>query len=227
MLGLDSYVLRARLRPGLLVLLPATVTVLALNPDGIIGWSGIVAVVIQAGGAFLVGQYVGDIGKAHEPELYHEWGGRPTELMLCHAHAPNAATRELRHRKLETLVPGLRMPTADEEAENFEAACQTYTAAVEQLRPKVRALPLVFAENTHYGFRRNAWALRRWGIGVAAIGVLILGLDLLARVSEHRRVEPLLGLALVLNVALLAFWIWAVSASWVKRSALTVREPLS
>jgi hypothetical protein len=29
-----------------------------------------------------------------------------------------------------------------------------------------------------------------------------------------------LGLALVLNVALLAFWIGAVSASWVKRSAL-------
>lgn len=36
----------------------------------------------------MLAQIVGDIGKKKEPKLFEYFGGRPSELLLCHAHAP-------------------------------------------------------------------------------------------------------------------------------------------
>src|SRR6266545_4371127 len=83
--GLDLYVVKARLRPALLVLLPISITIISFNPDGIVGWPGLIALILEAGGAFLLANIAGDAGKAKEEMLFAD--GRPTELMLSHTKA--------------------------------------------------------------------------------------------------------------------------------------------
>ena len=67
--GMDEYDRHARLKPALVAFLPVTLTVLALAPDAIAGWSGALALAIQAGGSYLLAQVIGDIGKKKEQEL--------------------------------------------------------------------------------------------------------------------------------------------------------------
>ena len=174
-IGMDQYDRRARLIPALLVLLPAALAVVALAPDAIVGWSGGVALVVQAGGSFLLAQIVGDIGKRKEPALFDSFGGRPTERMLCHEHASNRILLAERHRKLAKLFPKLKIPTADSEKKDRPAALEVYAACVDKIRARARAdkekFPHVHRENVHYGFRRNLWGLKPYGIAVTLVSL--------------------------------------------------------
>ena len=123
-IGMDQYDRRARLMPALLVLLPATLAVVAVAPDAIVGWSGGIALIVQAGGSFLLAQIVGDIGKRKEPALFDSFGGRPTERMLCHEHASNRILLAERHRKLAKLFPKLKIPTAESEKKDRPAGAR-------------------------------------------------------------------------------------------------------
>jgi len=102
-IGMDQYDRRARLMPALLVILPATLAVVALAPDAVLGWGGGIALIVQAGGSFLLAQFVGDIGKRKEPKLFEFFGGRPTERLLSHQHAPNRVILADRHKRLRKL----------------------------------------------------------------------------------------------------------------------------
>ena len=133
-IGMDQYDRRARLMPALLVLLPAALAVIALAPQAVLGWSGGIALIVQAGGSFLLAQIVGDTGKKKEPKLFEFFGGRPTELLLHHAHAPNRVLLVERHRKLAKLFPKIRLPTADQEKKESNAALVVYTACVDKVR---------------------------------------------------------------------------------------------
>src|SRR4029079_10228447 len=88
-IGMDQYDRNARLKPALLIVLPAALAVVVLAPDAIVGWGGGIALIVQAGGSVLLAQIVGDVGKKTEPKLFSMFGGRPTERMLSHGHAPN------------------------------------------------------------------------------------------------------------------------------------------
>jgi uncharacterized membrane protein (DUF485 family) len=219
MIGLDAYLVKARLRPALLALLPLTVTILTLDAAGILGWNGMLAAILQAGGGMLLAQYVGDLGKRRERELFIAWGGRPTERFLTHAHAPNQTTRELRHAKIRRLIPNLVVPSAEQERQDFQAAMSVYEVAIDQLRPALRGNALLFAENCHYGFRRNTWALKWHGLTLAALGFLILSATVGGAVASHQRIEPIVVAGAITNGVLLATWTWVVTPVWVRRAA--------
>src|SRR5262245_38143242 len=131
-LGMDDYDRHARMKPALVAFLPVTLTVLAHAPDAIVGWSGALAVVIQAGGSYLLAQVIGDIGKRKEPELFRKFGGRPTDRLLSHKTAPNRTILAMRHTKLAGLMDR-RLPTAAAEEKNPAAAADVYAACVDFL----------------------------------------------------------------------------------------------
>jgi hypothetical protein len=55
-ISFDTYTLRARYEPGLVVALPLGLAAIAWFPGGIPGWSVFSAVLITFGGAALLGQ---------------------------------------------------------------------------------------------------------------------------------------------------------------------------
>src|SRR5437899_225369 len=93
----DAYTARARLLPGLLVVLPVAVTVYAWDPGNALGWNGLGGVITASGGTFLLSFLARDLGKNAEERLFKKWGGRPTEVMLMHSGPMESVLRARRH----------------------------------------------------------------------------------------------------------------------------------
>lgn len=224
--GLDAYTRNARLKPAFLVALPAAWTVMAWAPGNAIGWTGFWSLFVAAGGTWLLSQIARDRGKRKEKALFDKFGGRPTERLLSHQHAPNKVRLQQRHAKLAELQPDRRLPSARDEARNPAAAQQVYEACIGYLISRTRGDRLVFQENMNYGFRRNLWGLKPIGIAVSAGSVVVLGLRLYQEFLTHAPVSSLLVVFEVLNVLMLIAWLVWFTPSWVMIPATAYAERL-
>lgn len=229
-IGMDQYDRRARLMPALIVILPAALAVIALAPGAVLGWSGGVALIVQAGGSFLLAQVVGDVGKRKEPALFESFGGRPTEMMLSHRHCTNKILLAERHRKLAALFPSIKIPTAAAEKRNSKAALGVYAACVDRFLGAARTDKAKYAdvhrENIHYGFRRNLWAIKPWGATVAAASTVAIAAELSGQLMAHGPVHLAQPVVAAFNALLLLAWVAVVTPEWVKRAAVLFAERL-
>ncbi len=225
----NSYTRRARLQPAMLVALPLGLATLAWSPGGVAGWGLVWSLFVFCGGTALMAQVARDQGKKKEPALFRSWGGKPTTRLLRHRDAPNKILLSRRHQKLQRLVKGVKISTADEEMANLGMADDAYDACTAFLLEKTRKkdeFPLVFEENCNYGFRRNLWGMKPLGIttslaGTAAIALLI-GLN-------HRNgvgPSPIVLVCAVLNLFLLFGWLIWFTPNWVRITADAYAERL-
>lgn len=221
---IDPYNLRARLFPAFLVLLPLGCAVAAWVPVElqVLGTLGSVAATL--GIATLLQQIVRDAGKRVEPELYRRWGGKPSVRMLHYAHSVvNRQTLARCHAKIRELAPELAIPgSAEEEAKQPADALSAYESASDLLVGKTRSkekFALQFEENMNYGYRRNVWGLRTWGLLASLVGAAVVAarVAVLWSQTEELAVVPSAALAVSLTNAL--FWLGMVNADWVRRAA--------
>lgn len=214
----DTYDVRARLAPAIIAAAPCAVALGALassDPLGFVQWiSGICAI----GVAVLTTTIVRDRGKALEPFLYAEWGGKPTSIILRYGDRTLDSLLKTRYRlNLEKLVPGFRAPNSHEELSDAGAADRRYDTAyrwlIERTTDRVK-FPKVFAHNCGYGFRRNLLGLKPFGFGSSALATVIATWIFY---SSGLGVASLLGL----SVAILGWLIFGVvvNRSFVKRAA--------
>ena len=230
----DQYILFARVAPIVIVALPLGFLCLAVLPGYpllVTAFFGLVA----AGGTAIVAQVGRGQGSKKQPGLWKSWDGPPTTRLLRHRHTSGDIA----------LVPGLRqqiatwvedsLPTEQEEAADSELADAKYEEVTNALKEATRdktKFPLVFAENTTYGFRRNLWGLKTMGLPIAATLAVILWGLLIATVWGRPWPEPWWdifanpdGIAAIrtaiaiADTALVAVWIFLVKPSWVKAAA--------
>jgi hypothetical protein len=172
---LDPYELRARLFPGLLVLLPAILYLALLfgtKSPTVVGLSTVVA---ACGGPYLLSSFVRTWGLRAQERLYRKWGAQPSTILLRHRDTQLAKQTKLRYHELATLRLGVAMPSAEEEQLNPVGADQAYAAAADALRPRTndrKAFPFIFKELVAYGFNRNAYGSRWAGLGIASMTVV-------------------------------------------------------
>lgn len=162
-------------------------------------------------------------GRAVEKRLLKEWGGFPTLLRMRHRGGVLPSDERARlHSTLMRVVPELVLPTRQEEELGPVAADKEYLAAILWLRENTRdvnVFPLVFAENTNYGLRRNMLGLRTVGLVCAAIGtllVVVLALEL-GKEGGARFVAAVVACAV--NAYLFAFWMVRVTPQAVRDAA--------
>jgi hypothetical protein len=228
---LDRYSYRARLLPALITFAPIALVcgVWSLHESAL--WKSLIVLLASLGFGMFLGQLGRDRGKNRESELFNSWGGKPTTRLLSHRLTRlNAATLGRYHAKLKTLLPGLQIPDSTEEMRGPSDALQTYDSCVLFLREKTRdskAFPLVFAENVNYGFRRNLWAWKPFGIIAACLGVAGGALFLLLRSMTSGSDENLFAAATItVSFALLVLWIIVIKPSWVRVPAEAYAERL-
>lgn len=167
----DPYDVKARLFPGLLVLLPAILYLaLILGPKNptVAGLSTIFA---ACGGPYLLASLVRTWGLRAQERLYRQWGAQPTTIVFRHRDTAMAHQTKMRYHELARLRLDIEMPTSDEEQLDPVAADRAYAAAADRLRPLTtdrKAFPFVFKELIAYGFNRNAHGSRWVGVVVAA-----------------------------------------------------------
>lgn len=227
---LDKYTVRARLLPALLVALPIGLAAMAWFPDGILGWKAVSGLLIWSGGTVLLAQIARDAGKRKELRLFQLWNGKPTTRMLRHCDTPNAVSLARRHKKLKSLLKGIKLPTPEEEAEDPCAADEVYEACGAFLREKTRdgkKFGLIFEENCNYGFRRNLWGMKPVGLTIALIALASMATVPFFELSAWSGKR--LGLMVTtagLDLLLVFGWLFVFNPEWVRVAAEAYAERL-
>ena len=221
---IDPYNLRARLFPAFLVLLPLGCVIAAWVPIEIQALGTLGSVAATLGIATLFQQFVRDAGKRAEPGLYRRWGGKPSVRMLHYTHSSvNHQTLARCHSKVRELAPDLAIPASiEEEATNQAEALTAYESASDLLVAKTRSkekFALLFEENMNYGYRRNIWALKTWGIATAAVGSVVIVNRVIILWLQTQELAVMPSVAGVVCLIILLFWSLAVTANWVRRAA--------
>lgn len=212
----DTYTLQARFLPVVIVVLP----VVALLGGAVFSGHQLQ---IAAGAALTVfsaiaSQIGRDRGRRLEPNLWKGWGGSPTlQRMRLRSERPVELTDRL-HARIVGLL-GDPLPTETDERDDPEAADARYDNAVARLRGLTRdkkQFALLFSENINYGFRRNVLGLKPIGImvDVISLGGCVLLIGLTGASLAHRL--ALYAPAAAISLALMAFWLAAVSSDWVR-----------
>jgi len=224
---IDRYVFNARFLPAAVLLLPGGIAVAAWvpKPGDLVSWGQLLTMVLTTGGAMLISHLGRGPGKAKEPALWKEWDGPPTTTMLRHRDGLlDALTKARYHRKLSLLVPDSPAPSPEQESENPAHADVVYTSWVSYLLAHTRAqekFGLLHASNIDYGFRRNLWGLKFFGILLASLGsAAALGRAVWSAKSAHV-IDWIALAAMIINISLLIVWIRIVSKDWVKITAVS------
>lgn len=214
---LDLYERKARLTPGLFTLAPVSLAIAALGLKKIPVVAIVGAVLVAAGGSYLLAVLVGNLGRRAQGTLEAAWSGLPTTLLLrMRTVANNPAQRDIWRKAIQDFTD---VTLLDEAAEKSDprGADNLIKAAVGQavhIGHGDGGHPLVAAENAQFGLERNIYGLRWVGRGVAfgcaaalyAIAFLLAG--------DISRVAVLSGA--VLNTLLFLGWIVVPSQKRVK-----------
>ena len=127
------------------------------------------------------------------------------------------------HSFLSKNVPGWRAPNAVEEHEDFEQVSSLYDSAVRWLRENTRdkrRFKLLFKENVSYGFRRNLYGLKKVGIFVSILCLLLNVVAIYSKFTGDTTGPDVMEWAsLVVCVLVLLSWTWVIKKSWVRDAA--------
>lgn len=211
---LDPYGIKARLFPGLLVLLPAIVFLVLVYGSKhplLVSLSSILA---TCGGPYLLANFVRNWGQRAEVRLNSKWGGKPSTIMMRHEDSRLTQQTKQRYHSLVTSKLGIAMPTPQDEQADPQKADQAYIAAADALRPKTndpKKFPLLFNELVAYGYNRNAHGSRWLGMLVAIIAAIatMLQASALSFQQPYLKLETLATQQyLVLTVSLTFALLW-------------------
>lgn len=174
---LDPYDRKARLYPALLVMLVPVVVLTLVAPVFSSQLAGLASLAVALGGLMLLSSLGREWGKRKEPQLFQEWGGAPTTLMLLRTTTGlDHVTLDRYRRILEDKIAGLTFldPTVEESQRQKAAAiCESAVKWLREATRDSKKFALIFAENTNYGFRRNL-------LGVRPLAIVMCLLTLLA-----------------------------------------------
>ena len=209
--GPDRYTRIARIKPALLVVLPAALAVLAWFPDAKLGtvW----ALVVTCGGTYLMALVARARGKAKEAELFEKFGGHPTIKRLKQLDTPNTVSLQRWRRRIQELLPDQPLPTAEEERRDPDGTYRVYASImrflIERTRDKEK-FALLFEENCQYGFARNLWAMKPVGL---TISMLSLAATAFVAYEQNAagRVEPLTWVAIAGSVLMAIAWLFWIT----------------
>lgn len=172
---LDPYDVKARLFPGLLVLVPVIAFLVLLYGRQSPAVVGLATVLSTCGGPYLLASFVRTWGQHAQDRLFQKWGAQPSTILLRHRDGMLPSQTKLRYHKLIESRLAVVMPTAEEEQRSPGAADAAYAAAGDALRPLTndrKKYPFVFKELVAYGFNRNAYGARWVGLTVAMMTLL-------------------------------------------------------
>jgi hypothetical protein len=218
----DRYSIQARYFPVVISTLPLLITIIALSPSNSIGIGILTAFLTSAGVTAVLIQIGRDYGKKKEGNFNILFGGKATICMLRHKTSTiNPITLERYHSKLSKSIR-TKKPTSKYENSNPDECDIIYDSWIDWLRTKTRDIKkhnLVFEENINYGFRRNLWGIKSFGIVISIIGILLLIIKLILDFLNYHSISLYLVIIVIFNNLFLLFWIFCVTPKWVRLAA--------
>lgn len=212
----DPYERKARVMPGLLVVLPILVPLVSVYGPKHVVLTGVLGLLAGCGAIHALSNIARGLGQGVQERLVKRWGGLPTTLALRHRNTHFDRVTKARYHAAIGAKLGITMPNEAQEARDPADADQVYIGATTQLREATRKdKALVLNENIAYGFHRNMLAMKPIGLLTSLVGI-VYGLLISKVISVEpmtftplRFVDPGLpgGLTLLVSVALALAWI--------------------
>ena len=228
LLRLDTYDLRARILPALIVAAPAVALAVTLQLDltgahrlwsliGIAVWPLVTAVTRR-------------LGAAAQPGLWASWDGAPTTHRLRWATGPPSVI-SARHAEIHRVLGNrVGLPAAAEETSDPGRADAVYADVARRLFGLTRndqRFALLHRENANYGFARNLYGARHVGLFVsAATLVLALSVGIFITVIRDAAAAASLLLPTLLSIGALAGWTRLVTSALVRPPADALADRL-
>lgn len=226
----DSYSLKARVYPCAIVLLPCFFLLMhyVSNIEAYYHYfSSALGIGLLS---FLLAQLGRDRGKRMETDLFKLWGGMPTTIILRHSNNYlDVHTKKRFHDKLEQTIPGIKIPSEEEEKLDLNQADSVYISCSKALIAKTRdekKYPLLHKENINYGFRRNLWGMKLWAIALLFACICMHCLISTENFTSLELLKALDFILLATFIGLILFWVFVVNANWVKTTAFAYAEQL-
>lgn len=226
----DVYSFKARILPCMLILSPVLLLALHHVTFNELYVHYLTSLTIFSATTFLLSQIGRDQGKKKENKLFEYWGGKPTNLYICHSDDKlDKFTKKMYHDKLQQLIPDLKIPSINEEQNNPEEAKSVYESCTKILISKTRDInqyPLLFKENISYGFRRNLWGMKSWAISILIICIIFSSIKTTSSFSITDSINSADWIILLVLLVALAVWVFYFNRDWVKIPAFAYAERL-
>lgn len=223
---LSIYERKARLVPGILVLAPVAVTIVALGLKSSPVIAVLIALMSFAGGTYLLAARVGDSGRRAQRALWEKWDGAPTtHLLRMRESASNPLERDRWRRDLMRFTK-IKLLSSGRELSDPSAADQAIIAAVDQVRylGHGNKFQLLASENARYGLERNLWGIRWAGRVVSFLSCLTLGV---ASFFGSRAIDStVIVVGIAVNALLLLLWSLLPSCERVRTAGYRYAEQL-
>lgn len=176
----DAYSLRARAVPALLAIAPAIAFVLAIGP-GVSSTAQIFSGVAVAALTYAFSDVARRLGKRVEPKLHEDAGGLSSIVMMRYRDSTFDSDAKARYLSFLAKNLGKKAPTRDSELANPEEADKFYKSCGDWIRENTRdteKFRILFAENITYGFRRNLYGLKIFGISINILVTILVSLHI-------------------------------------------------
>ena len=225
----DPYERKARIYPGLIMLIPIVVTVYTIFPDIFNLWSSLAALLISFGTLHFLANLARDRGKALETILFEQWGGMPSVQILRYHDKEIPAPAKKRYHKILEQQTAIDSPIENEELSAPSSSEQIYRSWSDYLRGKTRNVdefPLVFKENVNYGFRRNLLGLKCFCIFAGLVGIAVTGTKIFLHFQKSSEISEVLISVLVGLVIYVLIFLFVVNRNWVKTPAYAYARQL-
>ncbi|MEW7994871.1 MAG: hypothetical protein AB2825_10430 [Candidatus Thiodiazotropha endolucinida] len=219
----DHYVISARIKPIFFVLLPVVLAVLITEPSVQTWGATILTFLVTFGVISFLSNTVSIAGNDAQTKLFEKWGGAPTTRFLRHSDTYlDEFTKKRYHSWLSKNIDGLTLPTPEDESQDKEKADKIYQSSANYLLEKTRDISkyhLLYKDLVNYGFVRNLFALRWWGVSSSLLAMGIFSTDIGASISEvfNNSLLPLLGV--IIAAIMLTIFIFVVDEGLVKSRA--------
>ncbi len=225
----DHYVISARIKPIFFILLPIVLAVLISEPSVQTWGATILTFLVTFGVISFLSNTVSIAGNDVQTKLFAKWGGSPTTRFLRHKDTYiDEFTKQRYHNWLSKNIDGLTLPSKEEESQDKGRADKIYQSATNYLLEKTRDIStyhLLYKDLVNYGFVRNLFALKWWGVSSSLLAMGIFGIDATASAKTSVSISelfdngllPLLGI--IITAIMLAIFIFVINESLVKSRA--------
>ena len=211
---LDGYTIKARLFPAVLSSAPFLAFVFIGSSWAAFGIPEALSIVSVMVLLFAGSDLARRAGRNVEPKLFSTSGGKPRNILLSYSDQTFDNRTKDRYRQFLSERINLSAPSQSEEINEPAKSNEFYDASYAWLRENTRdreKFALLLSENISYGFRRNLFGLKSFGLmcnafTVAAAICLYFGSFEAMRVDSDR-----LGLVLLLSVLHLLYFVLFVT----------------
>lgn len=171
--------------------------------------------------------FVRNKGKAEELVLYKKWGGKPTTLLLLRPSKEfNKISLQIIREEIQKICSGVKFPSQEAMDKDVQSSCDMCDSAVMQLREKTRdtkKFDLLFKENKFYGFCRNLYGIRFYGVLLHLCVAFFVVFSCLYRDFQNCNIAYFIATANVLFAVMLYV---IVNESFVKNAAFSYAKQL-